>query len=81
MANNPPEGKRFYGSITVSERGQIVIPAEARRDFNLEVGDKLLVFGNLSEGIGLMKASVLIEKIPGIMAMLQSVENEDEENK
>ena len=43
----PPEGKRFYGAITVSERGQIVIPAEARRDFNIAVGDKLLVMGDL----------------------------------
>ena len=77
----PPEGKRFYGSITVSERGQIVIPAEARRDFGIEVGEKLLVFGDLEQGLALMKASKLIEKMPGIMSMLQSAENEDEENK
>jgi AbrB family looped-hinge helix DNA binding protein len=81
MPVSQPDGKRFYGSITVSDRGQIVIPAEARRDFGIEVGDKLLVFGKLDEGLGLMKASVLMEKIPGIMAMLQSVEHEDEENK
>ena len=81
MPISQPDGKRFYGAITVSERGQIVIPAEARRDFGIEVGDKLLVFGKLDEGLGLMKASMLIEKIPGIMAMLQSVEHEDEENK
>ncbi len=78
---NPPEGKRFYGSITVSDRGQIVIPAEARRDFGIEVGEKLLVFGDLEQGLALMKASKLIEKMPGIMSMLQSAENEDEENK
>ena len=81
MPISQPDGKRFYGSITVSERGQIVIPAEARRDFGIEVGDKLLVFGKLDEGLGLMKASMLIEKIPGIMAMLQSVEHDDSENK
>jgi len=81
LANPPPEGKRFYGSITVSERGQIVIPAEARRDFNIEVGDKLLVFGDLEQGLALMKASTLVAKMPGIMSMLQSVEPEDEENK
>ena len=77
----PPEGKRFYGSITVSDRGQIVIPAEARRDFGIEVGEKLLVFGDLEQGLALMKASKLIEKMPGIMSMLQSAENEDDENK
>jgi AbrB family looped-hinge helix DNA binding protein len=75
---NPPDGKRFYGSITVSERGQIVIPAEARRDFNIEVGDKLLVFGDLDEGLGLVKASVLLEKIPGLLSILKSaMDSED----
>lgn len=81
MPPNPSEGKRFYGSITVSDRGQIVIPAEARRDFGIEVGDKLLVFGDLEQGLAIMKASRLIEKMPGILSMLQSVEDEDEENK
>ena len=77
----PPEGRRFYGSITVSDRGQIVIPAEARRDFGIEVGDKLLVFGDLEQGLAIMKASRLIEKMPGILSMLQSVEDGDEESK
>jgi AbrB family looped-hinge helix DNA binding protein len=81
MPLSRPDGKRFYGAITVSDRGQIVIPAEARRDFAIEVGDKLLVFGDLEQGLAIMKASRLIEKMPGIMSMLQSVENEDEENK
>ena len=31
--------RRFYGAITVSDRGQIVIPAQARRDFGIEVGE------------------------------------------
>ncbi|HEX2950682.1 MAG TPA: AbrB/MazE/SpoVT family DNA-binding domain-containing protein [Armatimonadota bacterium] len=34
----------FYGSATIGERGQIVIPAEARKDCDIHSGDKLLVF-------------------------------------
>ncbi|HEX2950936.1 MAG TPA: AbrB/MazE/SpoVT family DNA-binding domain-containing protein [Armatimonadota bacterium] len=34
----------FYGSATIGERGQIVIPADARKDCNIHSGDKLLVF-------------------------------------
>jgi AbrB family looped-hinge helix DNA binding protein len=34
----------FYGSVTLGERGQIVIPAEARKHHKLAPGDKLLVF-------------------------------------
>lgn len=59
-----PEGKKFYGSVTVSERGQIVIPAEARKDFNIKSGDKLLVLGDLEQGI----AIATLESIQKIMS-------------
>jgi len=49
----------FYGSTTVGERGQITIPIEAREQFKIEPGDKLLVFGHAEKGIGLMKATRL----------------------
>jgi AbrB family looped-hinge helix DNA binding protein len=67
----PPEGKRFYGSVTVSERGQIAIPVEARREFNIRVGDKLLVLGDLGQGLALMKASTMLEKYPGFLEILE----------
>jgi AbrB family looped-hinge helix DNA binding protein len=35
----------FYGSTTVSERRQVVIPAEARRDMDITPSTKLLVMG------------------------------------
>ena len=34
-----------FGSATVGEKGQVVIPAEARRKLGIQKGDKLLVFG------------------------------------
>ena len=34
---------KFYGSTTVGERGQIVIPAEARRDMDIIPGKKLII--------------------------------------
>jgi len=54
-----PEGKKFYGSITVSERGQIVIPAEARKDFAIDTGDKLLVFGDMKMGLWIATFNIL----------------------
>jgi AbrB family looped-hinge helix DNA binding protein len=36
--------KLFMGASTVGERGQVVIPAEARERLNIKPGDKLLVF-------------------------------------
>ncbi len=76
-----PDGKRFYGSITVSERGQIVIPAEARRDFTIEVGDKLLVFGDLEKGLGIIKASALFERYPDLLGVLETDNNRSKEEK
>lgn len=73
MTNKPPERRRFYGSITVSNRGQVVIPAEARRDFGIEVGDKLLVLGNLDEGLAIVKASAFLEKYDHYSATIQSL--------
>ncbi len=67
----PADRKRFYGAITVSERGQIVIPADARRDFEIEVGDKLLVLGDLDQGLALIKASTLLAQNPGMLAILE----------
>jgi AbrB family looped-hinge helix DNA binding protein len=39
------KGPKFYGAVTVSERGQVAIPVEARRDLEIHEGEKLLVFG------------------------------------
>ena len=37
---------KYYGSTVVGEKGQIVIPAEARKEFQLDAGDKVMVFGH-----------------------------------
>lgn len=73
-----PKGKKFYGVVTVSERGQIVIPAEARRDFGIEVGDKLIVAGDLEKGIGLIKASIIMGTLASMLEMFRSAPEVDE---
>jgi AbrB family looped-hinge helix DNA binding protein len=72
-----PKGKKFYGVVTVSERGQIVIPAEARRDFGIEVGDKLIVAADLEKGIGLAKTSVLMEALASMLEMFKAAPEVD----
>lgn len=37
--------KHFFGTATIGEKGQIVVPVEARDAMKLKKGDKLLVFG------------------------------------
>lgn len=53
-----PHKPEFYGTSVVGERGQTVIPAEAREALNLKKGEKLLVFG-MGHGILFTKLSGL----------------------
>lgn len=46
----------FFGSVTVGERGQIIIPKEARDIFQIKGGDKLFFLGNKKKGLALVKA-------------------------
>ncbi|AYY12339.1 AbrB/MazE/SpoVT family DNA-binding domain-containing protein [Actinobacteria bacterium YIM 96077] len=69
-----PGGRGFYGAVTVSERGQIVIPAQARRDHGIEAGDKLLVLGDPEQGIALMKLEFLIRNLEGSSALLEQIQ-------
>jgi AbrB family looped-hinge helix DNA binding protein len=71
----PPEGKKFYGSVTVSERGQIVVPAEARKDFDIKTGDKLLIFGDLEQGIAIATLPIMqkaMAESASLFKMIQS---------
>jgi AbrB family looped-hinge helix DNA binding protein len=62
----------FFGSTTVGERGQIVLPAELRKEFKIKAGDKLIVIGMSGKGKGpnervmLLKAEVLNEIVEGM---------------
>ena len=52
----------FYGAATVGERGQIVIPVEARKKYNIETGDKILIMGAPHEkGLMLVKIDAMRE--------------------
>lgn len=45
MVKQPEQARKFYGSTTLGEKGQMVVPAEARESLKLKKGDKFLVFG------------------------------------
>lgn len=54
-----PKGHYIFGTVKVGERGQIVIPREARDKFNIKAGDTLLVLGDEKWGIAVTKSDVL----------------------
>ena len=54
--NLPPKGKHLFGLVTVGDKGQIVIPARARKIFNISQGEQLVVLGDEGQGLALVKA-------------------------
>lgn len=54
-----PKGHYVFGTVKVGERGQIIIPKEAREVFQIKAGDTLIVLGDEKWGIAVTKADVL----------------------
>lgn len=50
----PPKGKHMFGMVKVGDKGQIVIPAKARKVFQIEPGDNLIVLGDERQGLALI---------------------------
>ena len=57
----PPRGKHIFGLVKVGEKGQIVIPAKARTIFHIRPGDNLIVIGDESQGIALIREENLLK--------------------
>ena len=55
-------GKYIFGVVKVGERGQIVIPKEAREIYGIKAGDSLLVLGD-SKGMAVLKTEIFQDKI------------------
>ena len=61
-----PNGKHIWGSVTVGDRGQLVIPKEARERFGIVGGTRLIVLGD-GEGIALIPAKVFEARIRAVL--------------
>lgn len=72
--------EQFFGSVTVGERGQVVIPAEARKRLDINPGDKLLVMGHpFGKGLSLVKIDAMREFLSTFLEGLGGVEEENSE--
>jgi len=52
-------GRRVFGTAKVGDRGQIVIPKEARKLFGIKPGDTLLILGEAETGLIVSRPEVL----------------------
>ena len=49
------EKEKYIWTAKVGDKGQIVIPKEARDVFNINTGDSLILFGDVKRGIAIAK--------------------------
>ena len=64
------DGKYIFGVVKVGDKGQIVIPKDARKIYGLESGDALLVLGD-SNGLALVKTEIFQSVISNVMEGFQ----------
>ncbi len=61
------EKDRFIVSVKVGPKGQITIPAEARKMFDIKEGDTLMVMGDKERGIALLKDEMFYTLMGGMV--------------
>ena len=71
---------RLYGTVKVGDRGQVVIPAEARKELDIKPCDLLFVMaGRNRRGIAMVKADTMKELAEKIMQGLEVTEEQRHE--
>lgn len=70
-----PKGK-YAWTAKVGEKGQIVIPKEAREVFGIKPGDTLLLLGDEKKGIAIVKNDVYLKFAKAIFKAQEESEEE-----
>lgn len=72
-----PKGHYIFGTVKVGERGQIIIPKDAREVFGIQAGDTLIVLGDEKWGIAVTKADVLQKHAGEIFEKIEETSNDE----
>ncbi|MCR5071309.1 MAG: AbrB/MazE/SpoVT family DNA-binding domain-containing protein [Bacteroidales bacterium] len=60
------EGKYIFGVVKVGDKGQIVIPRDARNKYGIKTGDALLMVGD-QRGMALVKTEIFQSAVDQVM--------------
>ena len=71
-----PKGK-YAWTAKVGDKGQIVIPKEAREIFNINPGDTLLLLGDEAQGIAIVKNDVFMSFADAILKAQNTKEGDE----
>ena len=58
-----PKGKYVFGVVKVGDKGQIVLPVKARKVFNIQPGDGLILLGDENQGIAVIKENAFLDLV------------------
>lgn len=76
----PPKGKHIFGTVTVGDKGQIVIPKKAREIFSISPGDRILILGDESQGIALLKEKDMLNLLRQTLKEMRRGKEDGTEN-
>lgn len=69
--------RRVFGTAKVGDRGQIVIPKEARELFHIQPGDTLLILGDEDTGLIVSRPEVLSDIASKLFDTVRNEENDN----
>ncbi len=80
--NDAPSGKHMFGVVKIDSKKRIVIPDKALEVFGLKSGDKLLLMGDESQGLAMVKLNSFLAATADIMKIIQETDpdGDEEEN-
>lgn len=75
LAFSQEKGKYIFGSIQVQEGGRIDLPYRARKLFSIEVGDELLLVGDVDRGLALLDLNFFLEGYQALEKNKKDIKN------
>ena len=73
------KSRNIFGTAKVGDRGQIVIPKDAREFYGIKPGDTLLVLGDEDNGMIVTKPEILNDLAARILGHIAREERNDNE--
>lgn len=74
-----PSGKHVFGVVKIDSKKRIVIPEKVFDVFELKTGDKLLMIGDETQGIAMVKLNSFLAATAEIMKIIQETDSDEEE--
>lgn len=76
-----PAGKHLFGVVKIDSKRRIVIPEKAMDIFELETGDKLLLMGDESQGMAMVKLSGFLAATAEMLKIIKETDPDESEEK